>query len=92
MLPKAAVFTGTVKDRAGRAVAGAEVQFGTVTRHGQNSSFGYMPINALRGTPAEKVYVAKTSSDGAFRFTTVPERVELIFRANAPGFAERDTA
>ncbi|VTR95944.1 sigma-70 family rna polymerase sigma factor : Antirepressor regulating drug resistance protein OS=Singulisphaera acidiphila (strain ATCC BAA-1392 / DSM 18658 / VKM B-2454 / MOB10) GN=Sinac_0255 PE=4 SV=1: Sigma70_r2: Sigma70_r4_2: CarboxypepD_reg: CarboxypepD_reg: CarboxypepD_reg: CarboxypepD_reg: CarboxypepD_reg: CarboxypepD_reg [Gemmata massiliana] len=91
-LPKATTYTGTVKDRDGKAIAGAEVQFGFVTNHGNFTSWGYTPIKALRGTAVEKAYAVKTDATGAFRFTTVPDGGQLIFRASAPGFAERDTA
>jgi RNA polymerase sigma factor (sigma-70 family) len=91
-LPKAATYTGTVKDRAGRAVAGAEVQFGVVWRNDSFSSWGYAPLSALRGTAAATAYAVKTDATGAFRFTSVPDGAELIFRATAPGLAERDTA
>ena len=91
VLPKAGEYSGTVKDRAGRPVAGAEVQFGLVTKNNNFTSWGYAPISVLRGTPVEKAYIAKTDAAGAFRFTSVPDGAQLIFRVNATGFAERDT-
>jgi protocatechuate 3,4-dioxygenase beta subunit len=90
-LPDAAEYKGTVKDQAGRPVAGAEVQFGVVGRDGNVTFWGYAPANHLRGTPAEPFFLAKTDASGAFKFTTVPAGAELIFRASAPGFAETDT-
>jgi protocatechuate 3,4-dioxygenase beta subunit len=90
-LPEPAEYKGAVKDQAGRPIAGAEVQFGIVNRHGNASSWGYTPANQLRGTAAEPFYLAKTDATGAFKFTTVPAGAELIFRASAAGFAETDT-
>ncbi len=92
VLAESAEYSGTVKDQTGRPVAGAEVQFGIVQRFGNASSWSYMPADGIRGTPLGKFYLATTDADGAFRFTSVPAGAELIFRANAPGFAETDTS
>ncbi len=91
-LPEAGKYAGTVKDRAGRAIVGAEVQFGIVNRYGNAATWGYSPANHLRGSQAEKFFLARTDAAGAFQFTTVPAGAELIFRATANGFAETDTA
>jgi protocatechuate 3,4-dioxygenase beta subunit len=91
-MPEAAKYAGTLKDRAGRAIVGAEVQFGIVNRHGNAATWGYSPANHLRGSQAEKFFLARTDAAGAFRFTTVPAGAELIFRVTAEGFAETDTA
>ncbi|MBN9518437.1 sigma-70 family RNA polymerase sigma factor [bacterium] len=91
-LAEAGTYAGTVKDRAGRPVAGAEVQFGLVTRGGNYTGWGYTPADHIRGTGVGPFYLATTDATGAFRFATVPAGAELIFRARAPGYAEADTS
>ncbi|MDB5312894.1 MAG: Regulatory sensor-transducer, BlaR1/MecR1 family [Gemmataceae bacterium] len=98
-LSRVAPFSGTVKDAAGRPVAGAEVQAGFVHRSGEDPglgrfaccAWGYVPAVAVRGTSAEPFYLAKTDSAGRFRFASLPAGDERIFRVMAKGFAELDT-
>jgi protocatechuate 3,4-dioxygenase beta subunit len=92
-LNKAATVAGTVRDREGLPIAGARVQFGTVNRSGNVSSWGYaVEEETLRGTPVETFFFARTDAEGKFRFTTAPAGRELIFRVEADGFAGLDTA
>ncbi len=91
-LAEAGTYAGTVKDKAGRPVAGAEVQFGIVTRGGNYTGWGYTPADHLRGTGVGPFYLVKTDATGAFRFATVPAGAELIFRARAAGYGEADTS
>jgi hypothetical protein len=91
MLAKPATFSGKVKDREGKPVAGARVQFGTVQRYGNGASWGYAPNEVLGGTPLEPFFFTTSDAQGKFVFTTIPADAELIFRAEAEGFAETDT-
>ncbi len=91
-LPDATEYEGTVKDTFGKPIAGAEVEFGTVSRSGNAASWGYVYAIQTRGTPADKYYHTITDATGAFRFTTVPVGAELIFRATASKFAVADTS
>ncbi len=98
VLGKAHPFTGSVRDRSGKPVAGAEVLFGVVKRYPANgayrggSSWGYPPDAVLRGTPLERFFFSRTDEQGRFRFTAVPGDTELIFRVRAAGLAGLDTA
>jgi protocatechuate 3,4-dioxygenase beta subunit len=91
-LAKPAKVSGTVRDRQDRPIAGARVQFGTVHRYGNAAWWGYaLNEKALRGTALERFFFASTDARGEFCFTTVPANQELIFRAEADGFAYTDT-
>jgi hypothetical protein len=90
-LPVSGSYRGTVKDPAGRPVAKAEVQAGFVHRSGRGSSWGYLPAEAVRGTPAERFLFTTTDAAGGFEFTGVPLGKEIILRINAAGLAELDT-
>ncbi len=98
VMGKAHPFTGSVRDRSGKPVAGAEILFGVVKRYPANgayrggSSWGYPPDAALRGTPLESFFFSRTNDRGRFRFTAVPGDKELIFRVRATGLAGLDTA
>ncbi len=91
-LPDAAEYQGVVKDRVGQPIQGAQIQFGVIAKNANFTSWSYAYANHLTGTPFEKFFFAKTDAAGTFRFTTVPEGAELIFRATGKGFAETDTA
>ena len=78
-------------------VAGAEVQVGYVHRSKNGgdirySSWGYLPDRAVRGTPAERFYFAKSDANGSFEFAALPIDSELILRVTAKGWAELNTA
>jgi protocatechuate 3,4-dioxygenase beta subunit len=92
ILAKPASIAGAVKDREGKPVAGAKVQFGTVQRFGNGASWGYAGEEALRGTPLQTFFITTSDAQGKFCFTSVPTDAELIFRAEADGFGETDTA
>jgi protocatechuate 3,4-dioxygenase beta subunit len=91
-LDRPATITGSVRDQAGRPVAGARVFFGTVQKSGQMTSWGYPPAELFLGTPLESFFTARTDAQGRFRFTTVPAGRQLIFRVEADGMADLDTA
>jgi beta-lactamase regulating signal transducer with metallopeptidase domain/protocatechuate 3,4-dioxygenase beta subunit len=90
-LARPVAAAGIVRDREGRPVAGARVQFGTVTRYSGGGFWDYAPGEALRGTPLEALFRTRTDAQGTFRFTTAPADRELIFRVAADGFADLDT-
>ncbi len=83
---------GQVRDRAGKPVAGARVEFGWVERITNGMSWGYLPVEVLPGTPLETLYLARTDAKGRFHFATVPPGKALLFRVKAEGMAMLDTA
>jgi RNA polymerase sigma factor (sigma-70 family) len=87
-LRPAATIGGIVKDSAGRPVAGAEVQVGSVHRSGNSQSWGFLPEAAVRGTAAERFYFTKTDPAGRFTFDSVAPDSEVIFRVVANGYGE----
>ncbi len=92
-LAEAHAFAGVVRDQKGKPVPGAEVQFGVVEKSadGRFSSWGYAPVEALRGTPLESFFLTRTDDEGRFRLTHVPADKELILRVTAAGMADLDT-
>jgi hypothetical protein len=91
-LPETSECSGTVEDEKGIRIAGAEILFGAVNRTEGGMRWGYGWRSYTRGTDLEKFYFTRTDAKGEFRFTSVPAGAELIFRANAVGFAETDTS
>src|SRR5262249_12001494 len=91
-LTPAKPFAGFVKDQAGGPVVGARVQFGSVTRQGNMTLWGYPIPPPLDGTPLEKLFVTQSDAAGRFQFPAVPAGKELIFRVEAAGLADFDTA
>ena len=91
-LRKAGIISGTVRDQAGKPVAGAKVQYGSVSRQPNSFSYGYPASAVFAGTPAERYFVSITDAHGRFQFTTVPADLELIFRVTADGMADLDVA
>ncbi|HLJ95276.1 MAG TPA: carboxypeptidase regulatory-like domain-containing protein [Gemmataceae bacterium] len=91
-LTKTATVHGRVRDQEGRAIVGARVQFGTVERHGNGASWGYVREETLRGTPLGAFFCTRTDAEGKFQIATAPAGQELVFRATADGFADMDTS
>ncbi len=90
-LAKAIRISGTVRDKDNKPIAHARVQFGTVERHENFSSWGYADETMLSGTSLETFFITSSNALGEFELNAVPAGAELIFRANAEGFAEKDT-
>jgi beta-lactamase regulating signal transducer with metallopeptidase domain len=91
-LARAGAVSGSVRDRQGRPVARASVQFGVRERVGDASiTWWPAPLEMLRGTPLEPLLCTRTDARGMFRFANAPADKELVFHVEAAGFADRDT-
>jgi RNA polymerase sigma factor (sigma-70 family) len=87
-LPEPEPFVGEVKGPGGAPIAGAEVRISGMVGSGANVIHRSDLVgDAVRDTPLEALFVAKTDDAGRFRFPAVPKpaRVALEVRSEGMG-------
>ena len=88
-LPLGQILGGTVVDKDGHPVEGAEVRVEGAQASGRNRAPLFAPVlvGVVRGTPIEEAIVTRTGADGRFRFDSVPAGALIGLGASAPGKA-----
>ena len=68
------------------------MELGIVETHGNMRSWGYVDRDVIRGTLFDSFFEASTDAEGKFQFNAAPAGKQLIFRTEARGFADHDSA